>query len=126
MSSDSVLAIDIKASNVSDVYGAAFDVDFDSTKMSYSGYSAGSFLEGGGNSVNYQATLQSGNSGKLIVVASRQGSVEGATGSGTLVTLKFNVPGGSSVSFSNNAIVDSSGITISTATWSGGGTVTVQ
>ena len=125
LSSGSVLAIDIKVDSVSNVFGAAFDVDFDSTKMTYSSYSAGSFLETGGNSVSYQPVPQSGNSGKLIVGASRQAPSGGQSGSGTLVTLKFNVTGATSTSFSNNSLKDSSNNTIS-ATWSGGGTVTVQ
>ncbi len=121
LSSGSVLAIDIKVDSVSNVFGAAFDIDFDSTKMIYSGYSAGSFLEGSGNSVTYIAS-QAVN--KLIVGVSRQAPSGGQSGSGTLVTLKFNVTGGTSASFSNNSLKDSSGNTIS-ATWSSGGTVTV-
>ena len=125
LSSGSVLAVDIKVDSVSNVFGAAFDIDFDSTKMTYSSYSAGSFLETGGNSVSYQPVTQSGNSGKLIVGVSRQAPSGGQSGSGILVTLKFNVTGGTSVSFSNNALKDSSNNTVS-ATWSSGGTVTVQ
>lgn len=121
-SSGSVIAIDVKVDNVSDIYGAAFDVDFDSSKMTYSSYSAGSFLESGGNSVTYQAALQSDTSGKLIVVASRQGAISGNSGSGT----EFDVTSGGSISFSNSSLVDSSGNTISSASWSSGGTVTVQ
>lgn len=125
-SSGTVLAIDIKVDNVSNLYGAAFDVNFDSTKAIYSSsYSAGSFLEGGGNAVAYNIATQAGNSGKLLVGASRQGIVGGTSGSGTLVTLKFNITGGGSMSFSNNSLKDLSGNTIS-ATWSSGGTVTVQ
>lgn len=124
-SSGGILAIDVKVNNVSNVFGAAFNIDFDSTKMTYSNsYSAGSFLETGGNSVSYLPATQSGNSGKLIVGVSRQAPSGGQSGSGTLVTLKFNVTGGGSVSFSNNSLKDSSGNTISAATWSGG-TVTV-
>src|SRR4030067_692543 len=54
LSTSDILAIDVKADSVSNVFGAAFDIDFDSTKMTYSSYSAGSFLETGGNSVSYQ------------------------------------------------------------------------
>lgn len=121
LSSGTVLAIDIKVDSVSNVFGAAFDIDFDSTKMTYSGYSAGSFLESGGNSVTYIAT-QAAN--KLIVGVSRQAPSGGQSGSGTLVTLKFNIIGGGSASFSNNALKDQSNNPVS-ATWSGG-TVMVQ
>lgn len=121
LSSGSVLAIDIKVDSVSNVFGAAFDIDFDSTKMTYSDYSAGSFLETGGHTVTYIAT-QAVN--KLIVGVSRQSPSGGQSGSGTLVILKFNVTGDTSVSFSNNSLKDSSNNTIS-ATWYGGN-VTVQ
>lgn len=122
LSNGSVLGIDIKVDSVSNLFGAAFDVDFDSTKMTYSGYSAGSFLETGGNSVTYIAT-QTVN--KLIVGVSKQAPSGGQSGSGTLVTLKFNVTGGTSASFSNNILKDSSGNDIP-ATWSSGGSVTLQ
>ena len=102
LSSGDILAIDVKMNNLSsNAYGAAFDVDFDSTKMTYNSYAVGSFLEQGENTVNYQMGLQSGNSGKLVVGISRQGGVGGVSGSGTIVTLKFRVTGNLSVAFSN-------------------------
>lgn len=126
LSSGNILAIDVNVNNVSNnVYGSAFDVDFDSTKMTYDSYAAGSFLESGGNTTSYQVGLQSGNSGKLIVGISRQGAVNGISGSGTLITLKFNVTGNSSVAFSNYELRDSSNQTISGITWYGG-TMAVQ
>lgn len=124
--SNNILAIDVKAGSLSSgVYGAAFDVDFDSSKMIFDSYVAGSFLENGGNTVSYQVGLQSGNSGKLIVGISRQGNVSGVTGSGTIVTLKFKVTSAGSLAFSNSAIMDPSNQVISGISWSGG-TVTVQ
>ena len=125
LSSGNTLSVDIKVNNVSNVYGAAFDVDFDSSKMTYDSYSAGSLLESGGNAVSYQAGLQSGNSGKLIAGISRQAGASGVSGSGILITLKFKVTGNSAISFSNNSLKDSTNQSISGVTWSGG-TVTVQ
>lgn len=125
LSSGDTLAIDIKTSNVSNVFGAAFDMDFDSSKMTYDSYAAGSFLESGGSTVNYQVALQSGNSGKIVVGISRQGAVSGVSGSETLVTLKFKVSGNSSVTFSNYELRDSSNQSILGISWYGG-TVVVQ
>lgn len=120
LSNGDFLAIDIKANDISsNVYGAAFDVKFDSSKITYDSYVSGSFLESGGNMVNYQVGLQSGNS-KLVIGISRQGPVSGISGSGTLVTLKFKVTGSSVVVFSNNALKDSSNQTISGIIWYGG------
>lgn len=126
----STLTIDIKCNNITgSVFGAAFDIDFDPTKMTYSDKAAGDFLESGGNTVNSMAILQSGSTNKLIVVVTRQAPATGQTGSGTLVTLKFNVvpnaSGSSSVSFSRYDLKDSANASIPGITWTGG-TVTVQ
>lgn len=119
------LTIDIKVNNLSSgIYGAAFNVDFDSSKIMYESYTNGSFLEQGDNSATYQVALQSNNSGRLVLGISRQGNVSGVMGSGTLITLKFRVAGSSSLSFSDNELRDSSNQVIST-TWYGG-EVTVQ
>lgn len=126
LSSGDILAIDVKMNNLSsNVYGAAFDVDFDSTKITFDSYVAGSFLESGGNTVNYHMGLQSGNNGKLVVGISRQGSVSGVSGSGTIVTLKFKVTGNSSVAFSNYELRDSNNLPISGINWYGG-SITIQ
>ena len=121
LSSGDTLAIDVKANGISgNVKGAAFDVDFDSTKITYSGYSEGNFF-GSGSSTN--VALQQGSSSKVVVgLSTASGTV---TGSGTIVTLKFKVTGNSAVSFSNNEFRDSGNQAISGITWSGG-TVTVQ
>ncbi len=130
LSTGNTLAIDIKCNNITgSVYGAAFDVDFDSAKVTYSDKVAGDFLESGSNSVIYLAGLESGSTKKLKVGVTRQGQVTGQTGSGTLVTLKFNVvanaSGSSSVSFSNYDLKDSANVSIPGITWTGV-TVTVQ
>lgn len=125
LSTSDILAVDVKVDNVTGVYGAAFDVNFDSSKMTYSNYAAGSFLEKDSNTVTYNAATQSDNSSKLLVGISRQAGATGAAGSGTLVTLKFNVTSGGSIVISNSELKDSSNLSISGITWSGG-TVTVQ
>lgn len=117
LSSGDILAIDVKANNISsNVYGAAFDVDFDSSEMTYSSYVKGDFL----GSVEPNVELQSGSSNKVVVGVSKQGTATGATGSGTIVTLKFNVTGGSTVSFINNELRNSSNQAISGISWYGG------
>ena len=121
LSSGDTLAIDVKANGISgNVKGAAFDVDFDSTKITYSSYAEGNFFGSGSSTI---AALQQGSSSKVVVgVSTASGTV---TGSGTIVTLKFKVTGSSSVAFSNYELRDSSNQSISGITWSGG-TVTVQ
>jgi len=125
LSSGDIIAIDAMVKNVNGVFGAAFDVDFDSTKITYDNHVSGSFLEQGGATVNYLAVLQSNNNNKLVVGISRQTGT--ATGSGTLITLKFKAVanGTANLSFSNNGLTDAGNQAISGISWSGG-TVTVQ
>lgn len=119
LSNDNTLAINVKANNTSNVYGTVFDVDFDSTKMTYESYAAGNYLENGGATVTYMLTPSSG---KLIVGISRLGTVGGVSGSGTIVTLKFKAvaAGVASVDFSNNTVRDSGNQSIQGVTWNGG------
>ncbi len=119
LSSGNTLAIDIKANNVSNAYGFAFDLDFDPTKMTYDSYAAGNYLEGGGNIPTYLVTAQAG---KLIVGLSRLGTVGGVSGSGTIITLKFKAvaAGNASVNSSNNTVRDSGNQSIPGVTWNGG------
>ena len=80
LSSGDIIAIDVKANNISGlVYGAAFDVDFDSSKVTYDSKVEGIFLEQGGNSPTYLVSLQSGSTNKLVIGISRQGSSSGAS-----------------------------------------------
>lgn len=123
LSTGDIIAIDVKANNISgSAYGAAFDMDFDSTKMTYDGHEIGSFFEQDGNSVSYQIGLQVGSNKKVIADISRQGTVSGVLGSGAIVTLKFKAvsTGSSSISFSNNELRDSSNQAIQGITWNGG------
>lgn len=116
-SSGGMLAIDIKANNISNTYGVAFDVDFDSSKITYDGYIVGSYLEAGGGTVNYFVSPQTG---KLVVGISRLTGV--VSGSGTIVTLKFKsiASGDTPVSFNNNIVRDANNQTIPAVTWNGG------
>lgn len=132
LSSGNILAIDVKVNNISTpVYGAAFDVEFDSSKAAYDSLLPGIFLEDGGNTVNYNLDLQSDNNNKFVVGISRQGNVNGVTGSGIIVTLKFNVTGETYVRFVRNSsnLLEKISATqtqpIPGITWSDG-TVTVQ
>ena len=118
-SSGSVLAIDVKANEVSGaVFGTAFDLDFSNPSgMTYIGHEAGSFLDESAGSVIYNSSDMGG--GKIVVGASSPAGATGATGSGTIITLKFGVTDASVLSFSNNELRDSANHAIS-VTWQGG------
>lgn len=117
LSNGTTLAIDIKSNNISNAYGVAFDVDFDSSKITYDSYIAGSHLESGGETVNYFVSPQTG---KLVVGISRLTGV--ASGSGTIVTLKFKsaTSGTAQISFSNNEVRNADNQVVSGVSWSGG------
>lgn len=120
LSAGDTLAVDVVAKDVSNVFGASFDVDFDSSKITYAGYVAGNFL---GSGVNTFAEIQQGSTNKVIVGASRTSGT--VSGSGAIITLKFKVTGNSPLAFSNEKLKDSNNQPISGISWSGG-TVAVQ
>lgn len=121
LSSGNTLAIDVKANNISgSVFGSAFDVDFDSSKVTYESKSAGDFFEQGGNTVYY--LVRPSGSNKIIAGVSSLAPTTGVTGSGIILTLKFKVTGSSSLSFSNSALGANPPVI---ATWNSG-TITVQ
>lgn len=80
----------VNVTGVNDIYGASFDVDFDPTKVEYVGFSGGNVLESGSHSPQYSV---GGNpsAGRLVVYASRVGSVAGVdvAGTGLLMRLTF-------------------------------------
>lgn len=120
----SSVSVTININNVSDMFGAAFDLIYDPAILSFVSASKGSFLEQGGNST----TLATSNSnGTLIVGYSRQavgGVSTGVAGSGTLMTLNFSTTasGTSALSFQNNALcaATGSGCPVISAVWSNG------
>lgn len=125
LSSGDVIAIDVRLNNVSDyVYGTAFGVDFDSTKIDFVGYATGSLLEQGGKTAEY---MWAENSNEVILGITRLGGVGGVSGSGTLVTLKFKAvaAGNSTISFGYGSLKDPALNTVTINSWDGG-TVAVQ
>jgi hypothetical protein len=104
---------------VTALYGVAFDLGYPASVLSYQGATPGDFLEEGGFQVSLQVAEESGN---LIVGITRLGAVPGATGSGTLVTLRFRSigSGNGSLSFSRTQAVDADGQPMSGVSFVGG------
>lgn len=151
-SSTGVLAIDVKANDITNgnVFGAAFDVDIQDTTVTQwnglgfmscttppsgcanSGLASGSFLEGSlPFTVNYFVSLLNGtDTNTLVVGPSEVAPATGVIGSGTIVTLKFKKIGTqgqtSMLSFSSNSLEDPSSPPnpIAGISWSAG-TITV-
>ena len=96
-----LVTVEVQVTNINGIYGAAFDVAYDSSVATFQNWSAGSLLEQGGHTPTYQ--INASQSGLLVVVATRQGNVQGANAVGTvtLIRLTFRVTqtGTSPVSF---------------------------
>jgi hypothetical protein len=102
------LDLAVEAREVSALYGVAFDLGYPASVLSFEGATAGGFLAEGGFQVSLQVAEETGN---LIVGVTRLGAVPGASGSGTLLTLRFRsvASGTGSVSFSRTQAIDADG-----------------
>lgn len=114
-SDPATLILEVRANSVTDLYGLAFDLRYPGTLLQLVRTTQGPFLSGG--------TVQSSQGpGLLILGLSRLGAVEGATGSGVLLTLEFRATaaGEGSFTFEQNSAVNSGGQPLSGLTWSAG------
>ena len=119
-----VITLQVTLTDTTNVYGIAFDLLYDGAKAQYLSWSAGSFLETGGNTPTYQ--VASPTDGRVVVGASRSGNAGGVNASGTktVINLNFRVQqaGDNALSFTQGAVYDPSNPpqAISGITWSGG------
>lgn len=82
------LTVDVQIVDTQGVYGAGFELTYDTTVADYLGYSAGTLLEQGGRSVNY--TVIESTPGRVLVSASRTGAVPGADANGAVPLVRLN------------------------------------
>jgi hypothetical protein len=117
------ITLDINAQSLpAGTYALAFDLDFDTQLIAFSSFQSGTFFEAAGP-VSYQVTTAPGNAGKLIVGVSLAGSTGGASGSGRVVSLRFNVQsntGTAALAFTGNTALDASGASVPGVTWAAG------
>jgi hypothetical protein len=117
------LVLEVRATSVTDLYGAAFNLTYPSAQLQFVRATAGPLLGAGA----VQATVSP--AGTLIVGATHLGSVAGATGSGVLMTLEFSAgtAGTGSFAFSRNSALDSAGHPLAGISWVAGSvTLTTQ
>ncbi len=102
------VVVDVRVTDVNGVFGASFDVLYNTAQAAFVGYTAGDALAGG-NTPLYD--VQQPTPGRLVVFATRQGA--GATGvditgTKTLIKLTFRVDraGSSTMSFQNGELLD--------------------
>jgi len=117
-SSPTQLRLNLDAQQASGLYGVAFDLLFPSGVLTYVGANQGPFLA---SPTSLQISTDT--PGRLIIGLTRLGNVEGASGSGTLLTLEFRaagIAGSGDFTFINNTAFDNKAKAISGVTWSGG------
>ena len=102
-----LVTIAIQVTDTDDVFGASFEVGFDTSKVSYEGFGPGTILESGGNNPQYTVTATGG---MVFVGASRSGAASGVDvgATATLISLTFRVTdvGTMPVDFANADLLD--------------------
>jgi len=116
------LVLEVRASQVTDLYGVAFDLTYPSAALQFSRAVIGPLLAGG--SVQAVASTP----GTLVVGGTHLGNVAGATGSGVVMTLEFTAvaAGQGSFAYSRNSAFDSAGRAMTGVTWVAGSVQVVR
>jgi hypothetical protein len=111
------LVLEVRANQVTDLYGVAFDLTYPSTQLQFVRATAGPLLGANGS---VQAVVSA--PGTLVVGATHLGAVPGATGSGVLLTLEFSAvtAGQGSFAYARNSAFASTGQTLSGISWLAG------
>ena len=112
----STLILEVRANQVTDLYGLAFDLAYPSAQLQFTRATAGPLLSNGA----VQAVVSS--AGTLIVGGTHLGTTPGANGSGVVMTLEFSAVGAGtgSFAFSRNSALNSTGRAISGISWVAG------
>ena len=113
------LEVEVRAEEVSGVFGLAFDLVFPAQLLNFQGFGEGDFLGADGAQTSLQ--VSDTGSGRLIVGATRLGRVGAMTGSGSIVTFVFQATavGNGALSFQSNEAIGGVGEEV-TLTWTGG------
>lgn len=115
-STASTLVLELRANQVTDLYGVAFDLTYPATQLQYVRITAGPLLGNGA----VQAAVSS--PGTLIIGGTHLGTTPGSNGSGVVLTIEFSAVASGSGSFalSRNSGLDSAGRAIPGLTWLAG------
>ena len=111
------LFLEVRANQVTDLYGVAFDLTYPSAQLQFVRATAGPLL---GSNGSVQAVVST--PGTLVVGATHLGAVPGATGSGVLLTLEFSAvaAGQGSFAYNRNSAFASTGQTLTGMSWLAG------
>ncbi len=112
----STLVLEVRAAQVVDLYGVAFDLAYPNAQLQFTRVTPGPLLSGGA------AQAVPSTPGTLVVGGTHLGNVAGATGSGVVMTLEFSAvaAGQGSFAFSRNSAFDSDGDTMNGVAWHAG------
>jgi hypothetical protein len=115
--SASTLVLEVRANGVQDLYGVSLDLRYPASLLRFSGSAEGGFLAGTGTSFQVRESP----AGNLVIGLTRLGGVGGASGSGVLLTLRFDALAAGTGAFTVDGplAVDSGGGPLSLS-WSAG------
>jgi hypothetical protein len=110
------LVLELRANQVTDLYGVAYDLTYPATQLQFSRVTAGPLLGNGA----VQAAASS--PGTLIIGGTHLGATPGASGSGVVMTIEFTAlaSGSGSFAFARNSALSSTGTAIPGLTWVAG------
>jgi general secretion pathway protein D len=126
ISAGDTLSLDIKVTDVTDLYGFQFDIGFSPSILSATAVTEGAFLPSGGSTLFIPGTIDNVLGTISFTADSLVGPIPGVTGSDMLASVSFQAVGAgtSAVSLSNIILLDSTLAEI--ATTSTNGVVEVQ
>lgn len=113
------LVLDLRAQDVSQLYGVAFDLSYPSSVLRYSRAAEGTFLASGSSTTFQVAEVSTGH---LVVGLSRIGPTGGVDGSGLVLSLEFTAAnaGSGALTFSENLAFSPNGLGQNGVAWDGG------
>ena len=117
------ITLALKANAVTDLYGVALDIRFNTAIVSFESFSARDFLGDEGTSMSTQ--IVENPAGTLVIGQSKFGAVDGSEGTGDMMVLTFRAvtAGPSAITIANQGAYDPEGSITSTSFF--GGTLTV-
>jgi hypothetical protein len=124
-STASLLVLEVRSSQVTGLYGVAFDLTYPSAVLDYTAFRPGDFLAAGGAAVSIQVFESA--PGNLVVGVTRVGDVAGADGSGVLLELELQAvaSGSGSLAFRENTAFRADGTPL-TVSWAGGSVAVIR
>lgn len=83
------ITLAVKIQGGTNVYAAALEINFDSSKIQYISALEGAYFNQGGTSTSYSVKLEEGSTGVFLIGVSRQSGTAGVNSDGTIATVVF-------------------------------------